>query len=111
MGSNEVTDLYSAVVTGKWGEAYSLFQELERAGKREFYTQNVDSTTEVYCEMMDSACEALGIEPEYDDSMEEVTNAFIYSANEDYGFGEFRDAAVKIIEEDRKWLDYAEQSV
>ncbi len=103
--------LYMASKIQYWREAYNLFNELKYAGKREFYTQETESSASVYDEMMDTVQEALAANERPETDIEETTNAFIYSANEDPDFDNFRNAASKVLEEEKRWEYYAEKSV
>jgi len=103
----EIGQLYLGAAMNEWEEAYSQFQELEIAGKREFVYRKPTTTVQVYNEMMDRVNDALGLDEEYESSVEEVTNAFIYSANNDVEFDEFRRASKNVLKGEKKWLDYA----
>ncbi len=106
-----IGQLYLAEVMEKWEEAYSLYKELEYAGKREFIQGGKpESSMEVYDNMMQAVADALLTDPQYDLSVEETTNAFIYSANNDIDLDEFRIMSSEIVKGEKMWLDYCQSS-
>jgi len=112
MRYEDLGKVFGVSVSLKWGEAYSLFEELESAGRRDFVRGGTRSSGEVYREMMSAASDALlAEEPDYEVSVEEITNAVIYSSNTDVSRDEFRNNISEVLEDERRWEYFAGRSV
>ena len=104
--------IFGVSVNQKWGEAYELFQELEAAGRRDFARGGTRTSGQVYSEMMDAASEAALLDDiDYEESVEEVTNAVIYSANSEVSRREFRRCFKEVINDKKDWEYFANQSI
>lgn len=107
-----LSKMFGVSLNLKWDEAYELFNELEAAGRRDFTRGGTKTSGKVYTEMMEAASEALLNEDlEYEESVEEITNAVIYSSNTDISRKQFRKDIKEVINEEKDWEYFANQSV
>ncbi|MDY6773973.1 MAG: hypothetical protein SVS85_02135 [Candidatus Nanohaloarchaea archaeon] len=105
---------YASVKMKAWEEAYQTSQDFVAEFKKEFGVgRETGPAIALYDEMMEKGLEALGEDPDqdYDDRPTSVANAFVYLGNEEPDLPEFRDAVRSVLEKEKSWKHFAEDSV